>query len=88
MHPTLLTTLPDFDPSHDLVITRAASSWSSRYIANPRTINWDTPALSTILSAMHTLRSSPAEPGVSYSGKGIEDPIKGLIILIFISFKI
>ena len=29
-----------------------------------------------------------AEPGVSYSGKGIVEPIRGLIILIFTSFKI
>ena len=60
----------------------------ARCIAKPIGIIEVFPGFNIIFSSRQALRSSPADPDVSYFGKGIESPIRGLIIFIFIFFKI
>ena len=56
-------------------------------MANPIGIIFVVPGFKTNFLSKHARRSSPAEPFVSYFGKGILLPINELIIFNFIFIK-
>jgi hypothetical protein len=61
-----------FEPRPDLGTQEQLNPHLPRCIAKPIGIILFCPGLNIIFSSMHALRSKPAEPDVSYFGKGID----------------